>query len=92
MPYKFVNVRFNTDKEEEKILYEKLNSRNRAGNIKDIMKKFFLLDDENLMRKVELKSLIKEVLDNEVNIENEKIISSSKNIVKINLNGREHIL
>jgi hypothetical protein len=77
--YQFVNVRFNLDKDEEKTLFNKLNPKNRAGNIKIILKQFFLLNDENLMKKVELKEIIREIMDNEMDIRKEKKIQPSVN-------------
>lgn len=80
--YQFVNLRFNMDKEEEKELYIKLNTRNRAGHVKTIIKKFFLLDDENLMKKVELKSIIREIMDNEMDIKKDKKIIQSDSLIQ----------
>ena len=80
--YQFVNVRFNLSKEEEKALFDKLNPKNRGGNIKKILKNLMLLDDENLMKKVELKEIIREIVDNEINIRKENKIIPSVNMKK----------
>jgi hypothetical protein len=80
--YQFVNVRFNLDKPEEKELYDKLNPKNRAGNIKSIIKNHLTLKDENLMKKVDLKEIIREIVDNEINIRNEKKIQPNLNMNK----------
>ena len=80
--YQFVNVRFNLSKPEEKELYDKLNPKNRAGNVKAIIKNHLLLEDENLMKKVDLKEIIREIMDNEINIKNEKKIQPNLNINK----------
>jgi hypothetical protein len=80
--YQFVNVRFNLSKPEEKTLYDKLNPKNRAGNIKNILKQFFLLDDENLMKKADLKEIIREVMDEQVDIKKENKIIPSVNMNK----------
>lgn len=91
--YQFVNLRFNMDKEDEKELYSKLNPNNRAGHVKNMIKKFFLLDDENLMKKIELKSIIKEIMDNEMDIKKDKNIIQSdyinKSGIKIIVGGSE---
>ena len=80
--YQFVNVRFNLDKEEEKVLFDKLNPKNRAGCIKSIIKNHLLLEDENLMKKVDLKEIIREIVDNEINTRNEKKIQPNLNMNK----------
>lgn len=83
--YQFVNVRFNLDKPEEEILFNKLNIKNRAGNIKTILKQSFLLNDENLIKKAELKSIIQEIMDTQLDIKVEKKIQP---IININKNKR----
>lgn len=80
--YQFVNVRFNLSKPEEKVLFDKLNPKNRGGNIKKVLKNFFLLDDENLMKKVDLKSIIQEVMDEQIDIRKENKIIPSVNMKK----------
>lgn len=85
--YQFVNVRFNLEKEEEKVLFDKLNPKNRGGNIKKILKQFMLLDDESLMKKAELKEIIREIMDNEINIRKDKKI-----IPLVNMNKKIKIL
>lgn len=90
--YEFVNVRFNLDKEDEKALYSKLNPSNKGGSVKKFLKKFFALDDENLMKKAELKSIIKELVDDEMGIREEKKIIPSvnqKKKIRIITEGRE---
>lgn len=77
--YNFVNIRFNMEDDEEKVLFSKLNPNNRGGNIKKVLKKFFLLEDENLMKKIELKSIIKEIVDKEMDVREERKIIPSVN-------------
>lgn len=77
--YEFVNVRFNILKEEEKMLFEKLNPKNKGGSIKKYLKNYLLLEDENLIKKLEIESIIEEIINNKVNqINVEK--ESNKNI------------
>ena len=87
--YQFVNVRFNLDKEEEKALFDNLNSNNRAGDIKKILKQHV---NEDFFKKLEFKSIIEEIVERELSriIEENKLESKSQ--VKININGMEHVL
>ncbi len=90
--YEFVNVRFNMQKEEEKVLFEKLNPRNKGGSIKKVLKQFYLLQDENLFKKAEIKELIREIMDSQdynIDIKKDKrIISSNESgVIKIKIGG-----
>lgn len=78
--YQFVNVRFNLNNEEEKVLYEKLNPKNRGGNIKKVLKQHFLFNEENSFKKAYLKEIIREIVINQssiINTENDSKINKS---------------
>lgn len=89
--YQFVNVRFNLNKPEEKALYEKLDNANRGGNIKKVLKNFFLLSDEDLIKKADLKSLIEEVVGTQLDIREERkivpLVNKNKKIKIITQSG-----
>jgi hypothetical protein len=97
--YETVGVKFNMNKEEEKALFYKLNPNNKAGSIKKVLKEHYLLEDVNLIKNLEIKSLVEEIVINqyhEVNrgniIELDKDDSINQNRIKINVGGRESII
>lgn len=92
--YQFVNIRFNLNKEDEKELFNKLNPSNRAGNVKQILKKYFVLEDGDFLKKLEIKSLIKELMDKEIHPKEEKKIihNVSTGGIKIIVGGKETTL
>lgn len=88
--YEFVNVRFNMDKEDERELFEKLNPKNKGGSIKKILKSYYSMNDE----KLDLKSIIEEIVDNQINIR-EELKFKEKNLsneIFIKVGGKEGII
>lgn len=88
--YEFVNVRFNIEREDENYIFSKLNPKNKGGSIKDALKKFYAVDS---MKKTEIKSILKEIIEDEIYPEDDlnikEDISIHPNRIKIMVNGRE---
>lgn len=60
--YEMVLLRFNMDKQDQKVLFENLNSHNRAGHVKDILKEVFLGNGIQNVNKKMIKEMIESYL------------------------------
>lgn len=92
--YANVMVRFNMETE-EKELYEMLSGK-KATSIKNILKKHFLENDLYLIQRSQVKSIIREIVNNsdfkvDTEVENKIISLNDKEEIKINIGGKEVI-
>lgn len=90
--YKFVNVRFNLDNEEENKIYAKLNEKNRGGHVKKELKKTLL---EEAFEKAKIESVVRDMVlsmdpREEKNIKED--VSLFKSGIKIVVNGKDKYL
>lgn len=90
--YKFVNVRFNLNDEDESKIYAKLNQKNRGGHVKKELKKTLL---EEAFEKAKIESVVRDMVIQMDTKEDKKIkedVSLFKSGIKIVVNGKDKYL